>query len=84
MKKVERRKRRNHMIVFYDEEDENLIEIFDSIKSICSYKKKPINKDNLNLISVELCRALKRENHLTRMLNGQNMRVYIIDEEEEN
>lgn len=81
--KKERRKRKNHFIVFYDENDEELIGVFNSIKEICLHKRKELTKDNLNLISVELCRALKRENHLTRMLNGKNMRVYIIDEEED-
>lgn len=68
-----------YCIVFYDSQDEWCEAIFNNIKEICHYKKLGFNSKNYNLVKVELYRALKREDHSTRMLNGKLMHVYLID-----
>ena len=71
--------KRKYYISFYDESDENVFRTFKNIKEICAYKNKELTSNNLNLVSVELNRALKREEHVTRMLDGSLMHVYLID-----
>lgn len=73
-----------YFIVFYDEADEELLYMFDNAREILLYQKKPITKNNINLVNVELYRALKRKDHLTRFLNGEWMKIYIIENNEEN
>lgn len=73
-----------YFIVFYDEADEELLYMFDNAKEILIHQKKPITRNNLNLVNVELYRALRRKDHLTRFLNGEWMKIYIIDNKEEN
>ena len=72
-----------YFIVFYDKTDENLQYIFNNVKDILKFKNKEINKQNINLLNVELYRALNSEFHFTRCLNGEVMRVYIINVEED-
>ena len=60
-----------YMFAFYDETDENFIRSFDNIKEICRYRNLEITQNNLTLISVEIYRALRREDHSTRMLDGK-------------
>ena len=74
--------KRKYYIVFYDSCDEYLVAMFKNIQQICSYKYKEIKSINLNLVSVELCRALKRKDQSTRMLDGSLMHVHLIDIEE--
>lgn len=71
-----------YMIVFYDENDEDIVISFNNIKEICKYRKLDVCQKNLTLISVEVYRALKREDHYTRILNGKLMHVYLIDTRE--
>ena len=71
-----------YMIVFYDENDEDLIISFNNIKEICKHRKLEVCQKNLTLISVELYRALRREDHITRFLDGRLMHVYLIDTRE--
>ena len=71
--------KKKYCITFYDASDENVVAIFDNIKQICEYKKKALTNSNVNLISVELYRALKREDASTRMLDGSLMHVYLIE-----
>lgn len=73
-----------YFIVFYDEADEELLHMFDNVRDILLYQGKPLSRANINLVNVELYRALKRKDHLSRFLNGELMRVYIIENDEEN
>lgn len=70
-------------IVFYAEDDDEYIAGFNSIKDICLYKEKPITSTNLNMIRVELYRALKNEKHETYMLDNKLRHVYLIDVSED-
>lgn len=85
-KKKERGKRifykGSKFIVFYDMHDEYIENMFDNVKEILKYKKLPLTPHNLNLLNVEIYRALRREGHKTRILNKWN-RVYIYDVKEE-
>ena len=67
------------LIVFYDEEDENLKFMFDNVREILKYQKKEINRKNVNRINIEIYLALRKEGHFTRMLNGERLRVYLIN-----
>ena len=68
-----------YFIVFYDKTDTNFLESFDNVREILKFQHKPITRQNVNLINVELYRALRTDTHLTRLLTGEVMRVYIID-----
>ncbi len=68
-----------YIFAFYDETDENYIISFDNIKQICKYRKLELTQSNLTLISVEIYRALRREDHSTRILDGKLMHVYLVD-----
>ena len=72
-----------YLIAFYGEDDDTLIDFFDNIREICKYKKLEMTLQNLNLIQVELYRALRRDDHSTNMLNGKKMHVYLIDLEDD-
>lgn len=65
-------------IVFYDKTDEYLKYSFDNVREILQYLGKPITRKNVNIINIELYRALKTETHFTRFLNNEILRVYII------
>ncbi len=68
-----------YLISFYDERDENHIACFDNLRQICQFRGKEVTSQNLTLMGVELYRAIKREDHSTRMLDGTLMHVYLID-----
>lgn len=70
--------RGSYFIVFYDEADEELRYLFDNVRDILTFMKRPVTRTNINLINVELYRAFKRQNHLTRFLTGEKLRVYMI------
>ena len=72
-----------YFIVFYAEDNDTFVEYFDSIREICNYKKLEMTLQNLNVIQVELYRALRRDDHSTTMLNGKKMYVYLIDVEDD-
>lgn len=72
----------NFFIVFYDKSDEYLQYMFDNVREILDFMGKPITKENVNLINIELYRALRTDTHLTRFLNGKLLRVYIIKNKE--
>ena len=61
--------------------DEVLLYIFDNVREILEFQNKEITRQNVNLINVELYNALQRKDNLCRFLNGEFMRVYIIDME---
>ena len=71
-------------IVFYDKTDTNLLYMFDNVREILKFQKKELTRQNINLTNVELYRALRSDTHFTRFLTGEVLRVYIINENEEN
>lgn len=84
MAKTRKHYKGKYFIVFYDEADEELLYMFDNVKDILLYQGKEISRSNVNLINVDLYKALKRRDHLSRFLNGELMRVYIVENDEEN
>ena len=77
--------KKRYVISFYDKDDDTELYCFNNVKEILRFQEREINRTNINLINVELCRALKRKKPICRFLTGQLMFVYIIDvlEEEE-
>lgn len=73
-----------YTIVFYDKTDTNFLYMFDNVWEILQFQGKPITRTNVNLVNVELCRALKTDTHFVKFLTGDIMRVYIIDVTEDN
>lgn len=72
-----------YFIVFYDKTDEHLLYMFDNVREILKFQNKEITRKNCNLIQVELRRALQTDTHFVRFLTGEVMRVYIINEEDD-
>lgn len=72
-----------YFIVFYDKTDTTLLHMFDNVREILQFQKKEITRTNLNLVNVELARALKTDTHFTRFLTGEVLKVYIINLEGE-
>ena len=68
----------SHIIAFYEKDDDTLFEIFDNARDILKFLQRDITRQNVNLINVELYRALKERNGRTMML-GRTMIVHIID-----
>ena len=62
-----------YFICFYDMNDSFQF-MFNNVREILK---------NIRLINVELYRALKSESHITKLLTGELMRVYIINTEDE-
>ena len=74
--------KRRYLISFYRElpnGDEEFVESFDNVNDICKYKKLKITENNLSLIKTDLYRVLKKDPPITRMLDGTEMRVYLVD-----
>lgn len=69
----------HYFIVFYDVHDEQLMYMFDNVREILNFMNRPLTRQNINLVNVELYRALKTNTHFTKFLTGENLRVYIID-----
>lgn len=67
-----------YFIVFYDKTDEELMYMFDNVADILVFMKKPLTKENKQVIMTELYRALKSVNHFTRFLTGEVLRVYLV------
>lgn len=68
-----------YFIVFYENDDETYVNSFNNVREILQYRNMPITRINVNMMNVELYRALKREDHTTQMLTGKTMRVYLVD-----
>lgn len=68
-----------YFIAFYDKNDERLLYIFDNVREILKFQKKPITRTNINLTNVNIVRALKRNSHSTSFLTGELMYIYIFD-----
>lgn len=71
-----------YFISFYDKTGDLFVAMFDNVRDILKYQGKPITRRNVNLLNVELYRSLKSEEHFTKILTGEVMRVYIIEKGE--
>lgn len=69
-----------YFLVFYDKTDEELLYIFENVRDILKFMGKKITRQNINLINVELYRALRSTEHFCRFLTGEVMRVYMISD----
>lgn len=69
----------HYFIVFYDQQDEYLRYMFDNVRDILKFMGKALTRENVLKINNYIVRALKRDTHLTRFLNGEPLRLYIID-----
>lgn len=73
-----------YFIVFYDKTDEHFLYMFDNIREILKFQKKPLTRENAQEVKKNLYRALKSETHFVNwLIPRQVMRVYIIDNTEE-
>lgn len=73
-----------YFLAFYDKTDEQLEYIFENVRDILKFMGKEITRQNVNLINVELYRALSTEEHFCRFLTGEVLRVYMISNVEDN
>lgn len=69
----------SYFIVFYDKTDEYLKYMFDNVRDILAFQNKPLTRANINRVNVELYRALKTDTHFTRFLDGNVLRVHLIN-----
>ena len=69
-----------YFLVFYDKTDEELLYIFENVREILKFMGKKITRQNVNIINVELYRALRSEEHFCRFLTGEVLRVYMISD----
>jgi hypothetical protein len=67
-------------IIFYTIDDQ-FVNMFDNVREILLWQKRELTRQNVNLLNVELYRALNGT-HLTKCLTGELMKVYAIDENE--
>ena len=68
-----------YFIAFYDKTDQQFLYSFDNVREILQFQGKEVTRQNVNLVNVEIYRALKTDTHFTTFLTGDVMRVYIID-----
>lgn len=69
-----------YFLVFYDKTDEELLYLFDNVREILKFMGREITRQNINLINVELYRALRSTEHFCRFLTGEVLRVYMISD----
>lgn len=67
-----------HFLVFYDKTDEELVYLFENVRDILKFMGREITRQNVNIINVELYRALRSTEHFCRFLTGEVLRVYMI------
>ncbi len=67
-----------YFLVFYDKTDEELLYLFENVREILKFMGKEITRQNINIINVELYRALRSTEHFCRFLTGEVLRVYMI------
>ena len=72
-----------YFLAFYDSSDEHLLYTFDNVKEILRFQKKEISRKNVHLVDKALCIALRRDKHQCEFLTGSQMRVYLVDLNEE-
>lgn len=71
---------KNHyFIAFYDRDDETLLYMFNNVYEVAKALGVEPTKNNINKISVDIFRSLRRDNHQTNLFRGRCLRVYIID-----
>ena len=68
-----------YLIAFYKEDDETIVAVFDNLKEIIAYRGEEVTYESYATLKCHLYKALKRENHYTRMLDGSPMHVYLED-----
>lgn len=73
-----------YFIVFYDKTDTEIKYMFDNVREILKFQNKEVTRQNINLVNVELCRALRTETRFTRFLTGEVLKVFIIEDDEIN
>lgn len=69
----------HYLIVFYDRTDEVLMYMFDNVRDILTFMGLAHTKENSDKIHHYITRALRRDNHISRFLTGETLRLYIID-----
>lgn len=52
--------------------------MFDNVREILKFQKRPVDHYGVQLLNVEIYRALKSKTHITKFL-GDPLKVYIID-----
>lgn len=67
-----------YFLVFYDKTDEELLYLFENVRDILKFMGREITRQNINIINVELYRALRSTEHFCRFLTGEVLRVYMI------
>lgn len=72
-----------YFLVFYDKTDEELKYMFDNVRDILKFMGKALTRQNVNLINVEIYRALSSKEHFCRFLTGEVLRIYMILNDEE-
>ena len=72
-----------YLIAFYGVDDETPVCVFNNLREVMEYRHEEINQRNYTFLKIHLYKALKRESHSTRMLDGTPMRVYLIDDLED-
>lgn len=67
-------------IVFYDKNGEDFRYCFKNVQEILRFQKKPITKETTHMLYSEIYRVLRKgDNNLCTFLNGETMRLYIMD-----
>lgn len=69
----------SYFLAFYSITDETLLYTFDNIREILKFQDKECSRANIQYVKLLLYRALKRESHITSLLTGKKMRVYMIN-----
>ena len=72
--------KRHQFLAFYGKDDETLLYICDNVRDVCAILKWEPTKANLNVISQNIFKALRRPNHQINLFRGQCLKVYLIDE----
>lgn len=72
-----------YLICFYDKQGEWSLHTFENVKELLKFQGREINRKNILNADKLLLRALNKDNHSTRMLDGTSMTVFIIDIDDE-
>ena len=72
-----------YIIAFYDKFDSDFLYFFNNVREILQFQGKEITRKAINLLNVEIYRGLKSPSHLINFLTGEWMKIYIIDESED-
>lgn len=76
------RNKSSSYLAFYASDDETFIAIYKDVKEVVKAMGLDINRKNMNYVSVNIYRALRRKTHWTTIF-GPLYRVYLIDIEDE-